>query len=197
MWVEHKGVCSERWMAARPWVELMANARNLAIGSITIDPSDPDDLLVGTGEGNLSGDTHFGVGVYVIEHAKSSSPRLRRPFNLDSGGNDVFSNRSIIKIIVSPTDHNIVFCATSSGVGGLGAQTGAKTPPRGLYRSTNFFSNSPTFTRLAVGPGTNTIVTSAVMDPTNPNHLVCSVFGQVADPVTGANLQGGLYYTPG
>jgi hypothetical protein len=195
MWVEHKGVCSERWMAARPWVELMANARNLAIGSITIDPSDPDDLLVGTGEGNLSGDTHFGVGVYVIEHAKSSSPRLRRPFNLDSGGNDVFSNRSIIKIIVSPTDHNIVFCATSSGVGGLGAQTGAKTPPRGLYRSTNFFSNSPTFTRLAVGPGTNTIVTSAVMDPTNPNHLVCSVFGQVADPVTGANLQGGLYYT--
>lgn len=176
----------------RTWVELMGTARNLAIGSITIDPSDTDDLLVGTGEGNLSGDSHFGVGVYVIEHARSFSPTLRGPFNLDAGGNAVLSNRSIVKIIVSPTDHNIVFCATSSGVGGLGAQTGAPLPPRGLYRSTNFFSNSPTFTRLAVGPGTNTIVTSAVMDPTNPNHLLCSVFGQVTDS-TGANLQGGLY----
>jgi hypothetical protein len=176
------------------WVELMGTARNLAIGSITIDPSDTDDLLVGTGEGNLSGDSHFGAGIYVIEHAMSSSPTLRGPFNLDAGGNDVLSNRSIVKIIVSPTDHNIVFCATSSGVGGLGAKTGALLPPRGLYRSTNFFSNSPTFTRLAVGPGTNTIVTSAVTDPTNPNHLVCSIFGQVSDS-TGANLQGGIYYT--
>jgi hypothetical protein len=169
----------------RTWVELMGTARNLAVGSITVDPSDTDDLLVGTGEGNLSGDSHFGVGVYVIEHAKSLSPILHGPFNLDAGGNDVLSNRSIVKIIVSPTDHNIVFCATSSGVGGLGAQTGAPLPPRGLYRSTNFFSNSPTFTRLTVGPGTNTIVTSAVMDPMNPNHLVCSIFGKETDS-TGA-----------
>jgi hypothetical protein len=179
----------------RTWVELMGTASNLAIGSITIDPSDTDDLLVGTGEGNFSGDSHFGVGVYVIEHAKSFSPILHGPFNLDAGGNDVLSNRSIVKIIVSPTDHNIVFCATSSGVGGLGAQTGAPLPPRGLYRSTNFFSNSPSFTRLTVGPGTNTIVTSAVMDPTNPNRVVCSIFGQVPGPVANANPQGGLYYT--
>jgi len=177
------------------WVELMAAAKNLAIGSITIDPSDPDDLLVGTGEGNLSGDSHFGVGVYVIKHAKSSSPQLEGPFRLDASGHDIFSFRSIVKIIVSPTDHNIVFCATSSGVGGLGAKGApALHPPRGLYRSTNFFSGSPTFTRLTVGPGTDTRVTSAVMDPTNPNHLVCSIYGLVTDS-TGANLQGGLYHT--
>jgi hypothetical protein len=177
------------------WLEIMGTAKNLAIGSITIDPNDSDTVLVGTGEGNLSADSHFGVGVYVIRHAKSWFPRLVGPFNLDGSGNDVFSNRSVVRIIVSPTDHNVVFCASSSGVGGLGAQTGATLPPRGLYRSTNFFSSSPTFTRLAVGPGVNTIVTSAVMDPTNPNHLVCSMFGQFPGPATNANPQGGLYYT--
>ena len=178
------------------WVELMARAKNVAIGSITIDPSDPDDLLVGTGEGNFSGDSHFGVGVYVIKHATSSSPRLEGPFGLDASGHEILSFRSITQIIVSPTDHNIVFCATSLAFGGLGFASGpaALLPPRGLYRSTNFFSGSPTFTRLTVGPGTNTSVTSAVLDPTNPNHLVCSIFGLVTDS-TGANLQGGIYYT--
>jgi hypothetical protein len=178
------------------WLELMAGAKNVAIGSITIDPSDPDDLLVGTGEGNFSGDSHFGVGVYVIEHAKSSSPRLKGPFGLDASGHEILSFRSITQIIVSPTDHNIVFCATSSAFGGLGSASGpaALRPPRGLYRSTNFFSGSPTFTRLTVGPGTDTRVTSAVLDPTNPNHLVCSIYGLVTDS-TGANLQGGVFYT--
>jgi hypothetical protein len=32
------------------------------------------------------------------------------------------------------------------------------------------------------------------MDPTNPDHVVCSLFGQVADS-QGNNLQGGLYYS--
>jgi len=56
-------------------------------------------------------------------------------------------------------------------------------------------SSLPRFTRLNVGPGTNTIVTSAVLDPQNPNHLVCSVFGQVPGSTGNLNLQGGLYFT--
>ncbi len=101
-------------------------------------------------------------------------------------------------IQVDPENDNIVFCATASGFGGLGFNTGlpaALLPARGLYRSTNFKSKSPRFTRLNVGPGTNTIVTSAVLDPANPNHLVCSVFGQVAGTTGNLNPQGGLYYT--
>jgi hypothetical protein len=109
--------------------------------------------------------------------------------------NDVFSNRSIVKILVDPNDPNVAFFATSSGVGGLGANTGAVLPPRGLYRSTNFRSGHPSFERLQVGPGTNTIVTSAVLDSKDPDHLVCSVFGQVAGPPTDTDPQGGIYYT--
>jgi hypothetical protein len=177
------------------WRSLFIGAKNFAVGSITIDPRDRDTVFVGTGEGNLSADSHFGVGVYVIEESTSLFPQIKGPFALDANGNDVFSNRSLVKILVDPKDDNNAFFATSSGVGGLGANTGAVLPPRGLYRSTNFRSGHPTFERLAVGPGINTIVTGAVLDPKDANHLVCSVFGQVAGPATDTDPQGGIYYT--
>jgi hypothetical protein len=180
------------------WTQLLVGAKNFAIGSITVDPVNPNLVFVGTGEGNLSLDSYFGVGVYLIVDAKSVHPKLVGPFNLDEQGHNVFFARSIVSVVVDPHDDNIVFCASSSGVGGLAGNTGLPAtllPARGLYRSENFLSFKPTFERLGVGPGTNTIVTSAVMDPANPNHVVCAVFGQVAGTTGNLNPQGGIYYT--
>src|SRR5580700_8460275 len=180
------------------WTSLFAKAKNFAIGCITIDPRNHNTVLIGTGEGNLSADSYFGIGVYVVRNATSDNPVLRGPFALDNNGANVFFARSIVSIQVDPKNDNIDFCATSSGLGGLGLNTGlpaALLPARGLYRSTNFMAKTPRFTRLNVGPGTNTIVTSAVLDPENPNHLVCSVFGQVAGTSGNLNPEGGLYYT--
>ena len=177
----------------KTWEQLLGGALNFAIGSITVDPVDSTKVLIGTGEGNLSADSYFGVGVYLVTGATSKTPVLMGPYNLTSTNANAFVNRSIVKILVDPMNDNIVFCATSSGVGGLGAQTGSTLPNRGLYRSTNFQSANPTFDRLNVGPGTNVICTSAAMDPTNPDHVVCSLFGQVSSG--GHNVQGGLYYS--
>ena len=69
-------------------------------------------LLIGTGEGNLSADSYFGVGVYVVRKATSDTPVLRGPFHLDTNGINVFSARSIVSIQVDPENDNIVFCAT-------------------------------------------------------------------------------------
>jgi photosystem II stability/assembly factor-like uncharacterized protein len=177
----------------KTWEPLLKGALNFAIGSITVDPTDTTRVLIGTGEGNLSADSYFGVGIYLVTDATSKTPKLNGPYNITSTGANAFMNRSIVKILVDPQNNNIVFCATSSGVGGLGAQTGATLPNRGLYRSTNFAGASPTFDQLMVGPGTNVICTSAAMDPTNPDHVVCSLFGQVV--TNGHNVQGGLYYS--
>jgi hypothetical protein len=178
----------------KTWEPLFVGALNFAVGCITVDPTDPTKVLIGTGEGNLSADSYFGAGVYLVTAATSKTPVLNGPYNLTSSNTNAFVNRSIVKILVDPGNDKIVFCATSSGVGGLGAQTGASLPPRGLYRSTNFQGASPTFDQLTVGPGTNVICTSAAMDPTNPDHVVCSLFGQVTD-INGNDAQGGLYYS--
>jgi hypothetical protein len=177
------------------WRFLFLGAKNFAIGSITIDPMDHDTVIVGTGEGNFSADSHFGVGIYIIEEATSWSPKLKGPYGLDANGKDALGKRGITQVLVDPKDDNIVFATTSSAFGGLGAQTGALPPPRGLYRSTNFRSGHPTFARLQVGPGADTRVTSAVLDPNDPNHLVLSIYGLVAGPANDANPTGGIYYT--
>jgi hypothetical protein len=181
--------------AGHTWFSLFFGAKNFSIGSITIDPKDHDRVIVGTGEGNRSIDSHFGIGVYVMEESTSWFPHLKGPYRLDASGNDVFSNQSIVKIVIDPNDTNVGFFATSSGVGGLGAQLGPVLPARGLYRSKNLRSGHPTFERLQVGPGANTRVTSVVLDPKEPNHLVCSVYGAVGGPPSNSNPQGGIYYT--
>ena len=177
------------------WRSLFIGAKNFAVGSITIDPKDHDKVIVGTGEGNFSGDSHFGVGIYVIEESTSWFPHLKGPYALDANGNNVLAKRAITQVLVDPKDDNILFCTTSSAFGGLGAATGALAPHRGLYRSENFRSGHPTFERLQVGPGTDTRVTSAVLDPNDPKHLVCSIFGTVSGPPTDGDPQGGIYYT--
>jgi len=178
------------------WTALFDDALTLSIGSLAIDPLDPTTLFVGTGEGNLSADSFFGVGLYIIKHA-DTTPELNGPFNLDGGSNDVFTGRSITKVLVSSTDDNIVFVATTSGIGGIGADSipsvlSSNLPSRGLYRSTNALSANPTFTKITVQPanGGNRGITDIVFDPANPNVLIAGVNGFS----TGGN-DGGLWRT--
>jgi hypothetical protein len=177
------------------WTPLMDTALSLAIGSIAIDPLDPTTLIVGTGEGNLSADSFFGVGVYIIRNA-DTTPQLLGPFNKDGSNNDIFTGRAITRVLVSPTDDNIVFVATTSGIGGIGADSvpsviTANLPSRGLYRSTNFMSANPTFTKITVQPANagNRGITDIVFGAT-PNILLAGVNGFS----TGGN-DGGIWRT--
>ena len=177
------------------WTPLTDQALSLAIGSIAIDPLDPTTLVVGTGEGNLSADSFFGVGVYVIKQA-DTTPQLLGPFNKDGTNNDVFTGRAITRVLVSPTDDNIVFVATTSGIGGIGADSIPSVllnnlPSRGLYRSTNFMSANPTFTKITVQPANagNRGITDIVFGAT-PNILLAGVNGFS----TGGN-DGGIWRT--
>ena len=171
------------------WTQLMDNAQSLAVGAVAISPSNPSTVWVGTGESSFSCDSFFGVGVYRIENADGASPTLNGPFTQDGGGNNVLGNRSISKILVHPTDPNTIFVTTTSGIGGIGCDTAATLPTRGLYRSTNAGSAAPTFTRLAIGSSTANLNTSdAVFEPGNPNNLLVAVMGTTTE-------SGGIYRT--
>lgn len=182
------------------WTPLMDNALSLAIGTLTLAPSNPEILFVGTGEQTFSASSFFGVGIYRIENASSASPTIVGPINKENITNaDIFSGRAIGEILVHPTDPNIIFASTNSGIGGIGPAQPGTVPNRGLFRSTNAMSASPTFTRLAVtslGLGENRNVVDMVMEPGNPNRIVVSVTGTAAiattTPPTPAD-NGGLF----
>jgi photosystem II stability/assembly factor-like uncharacterized protein len=180
------------------WKPLMDGALSLAIGTLTLAPSNPEILFVGTGEQTFSASSFFGVGIYRIENASSANPTITGPINRDTAGNDVFSGRAIGDILVHPTDPNVIFVGTTSGIGGIGPATPAVLPNRGLFRSTNAMSASPSFTKLAVtsiGVGENRNIVDLVMEPGNPNRVIASVVGTAAlptNPPTPAD-NGGLF----
>ena len=179
------------------WTPIFDNAASLAIGSLALAPSNPSILYVGTGEANLSADSFFGVGLYRIDNA-DTSPVLNGPFNptptTDVIGAQTFTGRSISQILVDPADPATVFCSTSSGIGGLGGEAFGSTPPitalRGIYRTTNGTSASPSFTKLTVlnqgsiAPDVSgsRIINDMTYDPTDAtyNTIVCWVYGNAA-----------------
>src|SRR5439155_17299865 len=60
------------------WTPLMDSAITLAVGSLELDPTDAtaNTLVVGSGEGNFSGDSYAGFGVYKLTALKSGNPVL-------------------------------------------------------------------------------------------------------------------------
>ena len=172
------------------WTPLMDNALSLVIGSITISPSEPSTLWVGTGEPNLCGSgCYIGVGLYKITNA-DTNPVLSGPFNKNASNNDIFTGRAISRVVADPADPNILFVATTSGVAGIGANTtGLALPNAGVYRTTNALSDNPTFQQLTINGtgGVSRSVTDAVADPLNPARLIVGVVG--------SNGDGGIYVT--
>lgn len=177
------------------WTKLFEfQLESLAIGAITIDPTNSSIVYVGTGENGQSADSAMGRGMYIIRNANSASPTLNGPFRLNGSGADVFSGRAIGRILVNPLDNNTLFLVTSSATGG-NPNTAPVTPPRrGLYRSTNAQSATPTFEQVQVTglptPNDRTMI-DAEMDPANPNVVLVTVVA----PVTGAAGDGGVYRT--
>ncbi len=164
---------------------------SLAIGAITIDPGDSSIVYVGTGEPNQSADSFAGRGLYIIRNANSATPTLTGPFRLNGTGADIFTGRAIGRIVVNPLDNNVIFVSTTSGTGGNPNTTPFTLPPRGLYRSTNAQSASPTFEQVQVTgvptPNDRTMI-DIVADPANPNLMLVTVIGVTGD--------GGIYRTP-
>ncbi|PYJ46638.1 MAG: hypothetical protein DME85_09690 [Verrucomicrobia bacterium] len=171
------------------WTPLMDSADTLAIGSLELDPTDAtgNTLLVGSGEGNFCADCYAGFGVYKITGLKTS-PVLSGPF-----GSSQFVHRSIPGLAIDPNNHNNVYVGSATGQQGIGPQPPTGAPARGLFRSTNFFSGSPTFTKLALAnlPATADFrVTSIVYEPGSSDR----VFVGIADANV-PNQFGGIYFT--
>jgi hypothetical protein len=166
------------------WTPLLDRALTLAIGAVAISPSNPSTIFVGTGESTLCGSGCFiGVGLYRITNA-DSVPVVSDILNKDASGNDVFTGRAVSEIIVHPTDPNILFTATTSGIAGIGATTtGLTLPNAGIYRTTNALAANPTFTKLTI-QGTlaaSRSVTDLAIEPDNPNRLLAGVVGSGGD----------------
>jgi photosystem II stability/assembly factor-like uncharacterized protein len=127
---------------------------SFSIGCVTIAPSDPMVVWVGTGENNMQRVVAYGDGVYKSVDGGKSFAKM----GLDK-------SEHIGKIVVDPRDPNTVWVAAQGPLWSPGGD-------RGLYKSTD---GGTTWTK-ALEISENTGVTDVALDPRNPDVVYAAAW---------------------
>ena len=100
--------------AGESWHPLTDGLPNLAVGCFEMDPSHPDTMYLGTGEGYYNGDAVLGIGLLKSTDAGQTWTTTGLSYQYNQG-------ESILRLSIDPRDGQIVLASTNHG----------------LYRSTN------------------------------------------------------------
>ena len=146
--------------AGRTWKPIFDDQGTGSIGWVTVAPSDPNVLYVGSGEGLPRPDLSVGDGVYKSTDAGATWTHL--------GLRDA---QQIPKIVVDPTNANRLFVAA------LGHPYGPNEE-RGIFRSTD---GGRTFTKVLY-KDENTGGTDVDIDPSNPDIIFATLWEQRQGP---------------
>ena len=144
--------CGGLWMSddlGQTWQAVFANEASTAIGALAVAPSNPDIVWVGTGESNIFRSSYTGVGVYK----STDNAKTFQHMGLTDTG-------TIGRIVVHPTDPNIVYVASAG-------QEWVENEMRGVHKTTD---GGKTWTHsLKISQKTG--VVDIAMDPKDPNTL--------------------------
>jgi hypothetical protein len=132
-----------------------------AIGTLAIDPRNPDVIYAGTGEPNASADSAAGLGLYRSRNGGEDWEHLSSTLTFSGPSGPVtvsegFNNLSISDIVFDPTSRSTLYVATTLGVRGISATSGgvlaANLAAPGLYKTTD---GGSTFTQIWNGGGSS------------------------------------------
>jgi photosystem II stability/assembly factor-like uncharacterized protein len=136
------------------WTPIFDEYPVSSIGDITLAPSNPNIIYVGTGEANNRQSSSFGAGVY-----KSTDGGKKFEYV------GLKETQSIARIVVHPKDPNIAYLAAVGHLFG-------PNKDRGLYKTTD---GGKTWTNTKF-IDEDTGFTDVVMDPSNPNVLFAASY---------------------
>jgi photosystem II stability/assembly factor-like uncharacterized protein len=142
------------------WAPVTDSLRVSSVSAVAVAPSDPNVVWFGTGETFLRSNISIGDGIYRSTDAGGHWARM----GLENTGR-------IGRVVIHPTDHNVVYAAAQGH--GYGPQA-----DRGLWRTTD---GGATWKKvLFVNDSTGII--DVAMDPTNPRVLFAASWQQYIVP---------------
>ena len=154
----YAAVCSggvwETRNAGTTWKPIFDTQGSYSIGCITMDPSDPNTLWVGTGENNSQRSVGYGDGIYLSKDGGASWQNM-----------GLKESEHIGKIQVDPRNSQIVFVAAQGPLWREGGE-------RGLYRTKDGGKNWELVLNISKDTGINEVI----MDPHNPDTLYASSY---------------------
>ncbi|GAC1599468.1 MAG: exo-alpha-sialidase [Myxococcales bacterium] len=169
---------TEDALARQPKWEFISGAfATNAIGSLTLDPADPDTIYVGTGEPNISADSAAGLGIYKSSDRGATWTLLPAVATVDTVTYRNFArNLAISSVVIDPTDRRTLYVGAALGVRGVSAVGGATglipgRAPVGVYKSTD---GGATFSRIWDANKSVRGVNAVALDPSNPSIVYAS-----------------------
>lgn len=142
------------------WTPIFDKELTSSIGSVAIQQSNPSVIWVGTGEGNPRNSLNGGFGIYKSLDAGRSWTSM-----------GLEKTRHIHRVVIDPTNPNIVYVAA------IGSPWGEHSE-RGVYKTTN---GGETWEKILFA-NNKTGAADLVMDPTNPNKLIATLWEHKREP---------------
>lgn len=146
-----------------------------SIGCVTLDPSNPAVVWVGSGENNNQRSVSYGDGVYKSEDGGKSWKNM-----------GLKNSEHISEVVVHPTDPNTIYVGAYGPVWSEGGD-------RGVYKSTDGGSTWTCVKSVSAYTGCNDLV----MDPRNPNVLYAAFHQRMRKVFTyiGGGPESAIYKT--
>jgi photosystem II stability/assembly factor-like uncharacterized protein len=158
------------------WTPLTNQMPASAIGSLTLDPNNPDVIYAGTGEANFANHSRYGLGIYKSVDAGATWSHLAE---------STFAGRCISRIVIDPRDSSRLF-ASVTWAGGFPARAAAKRHPQAEGPVGLFRSDDAGVSWLPVGGGLPSLcVTDLVIDPSDPSRMFAAAGRIFGDPANG------------
>lgn len=136
------------------WTPIFEHESTSSIGAVAVDPTNPDVIWVGTGEGNPRNSQSSGDGVYKSIDGGETWVQL-----------GLQDTKNIHRLIIDPRNPNTVY------IGAIGVAWG-DTEDRGVYKTTD---GGKTWEKILY-LNNRTGVADMVMDPQNPNKLIVAMW---------------------
>ena len=136
------------------WTPIFDGEGSYSLGCITIDPSDPNTLWVGTGENNSQRSVAYGDGVYKSTDGGASWTNV-----------GLEASEHIGMIVVDPRDSDVVYVAAQGPLWSAGGD-------RGLYKTTDGGASWEKVLEISEHTGVNEVV----IDPRDPDVLLAASY---------------------
>ena len=126
-----------------------------SIGAVALDPKNPKNVWVGTGESWTRNSVSIGDGMYKSTDSGDTWTHV-----------GLKESERISQIVVDPTNGDIVYAAVPG-------KLWSDSDERGLYKTTD---GGKTWNKVLKGPNPSTGCSAVAMDPSNPNVIFAGLW---------------------